>query len=179
MTGSKPPGWKGWHLAILRTDNQTPFNAPYLSIAWTEYSEQEGTNRQLPGNSGEIRNLYSFTNAISIFFIHESGKCFRYHPVQIGEPRFGGSRPGNDHEVEDKRPFRKSPSHRFPQTPPDPVSDHRTAGFFAYGESEPAEFELARQGVYHKIPGRKPPAGFENPSKVPLLYKRTVPLLTG
>jgi hypothetical protein len=110
---------------------------------------------------GEIKNLYSFTIAISIFFIHESGKCFRYHTVQVGELRFGSRGPGNDHDVEAKGPFCQSPSHRFPQTPSDPVSDHCVAGFFANGESEPAECVLARQGVYHKKPGRKPPAGFE------------------
>ena len=67
-TGSYPPGLKGWQRHIRLTANHPPRAAPYLSIAWYAYSEQEGTNRQAGGNAGDTNFLYALINRISKFF---------------------------------------------------------------------------------------------------------------
>ena len=53
-TGSYPPGWKGWHRAIRRTDSQLPRPAPCMASASAAYALQLGANRQRWPNSGLI-----------------------------------------------------------------------------------------------------------------------------
>lgn len=84
-TGSNPPGWKGWHFAILLTPNHTPFKAPYLSIALIMYSEQEGTNRQqgIFPLDNTWYSLMSPTNALFTLTICSSSAVFHNHSSRL------------------------------------------------------------------------------------------------
>ncbi len=57
LTGSYPPGWKGWQRRSLRSPIQPPRRAPYRSTASSVYSEQVGTKRHAGGSKGEMNAL--------------------------------------------------------------------------------------------------------------------------
>jgi hypothetical protein len=44
----------GLHRSSLHIESIVPFNAPYFSNAWYEYSEQLGMKRQDGGRKGDI-----------------------------------------------------------------------------------------------------------------------------
>jgi hypothetical protein len=161
----------GLHLATLLTERQDPFSAPYFFSASIEYSEQEGTNLQLPGRTGEIRYLYNLTIAISSTFIRKSGKYFGYNPVYVSEIRVRGSGPCDDHDVILKRHLSQPSSHGLPQATFYPVSRHCVTCFSADGKSEPAEVEPARQNVNHEVLGGISAAGLKDPFKIPFFDK--------
>jgi hypothetical protein len=142
-----------------------------------EYSEQEGTNLQLPGRIGEMRYLYNFTIAISSIFIRKSGKCFGYNAVQVGKFRDGCSCPRYDHDVIFQRLIGQVPSYRLPQSTFYSVSRHCVTGFFADGKSESAEIELPGQCVNHEVFRRKSAAGLKDPFKIPFFDERMEKLL--
>ena len=57
--GSWPNAPNGWHRARRRRPSHVPRIAPWVTTAWDMYSEQDGSNRQLPVNSGDRTALYA------------------------------------------------------------------------------------------------------------------------
>ncbi len=53
FTGSYPPGWKGWHLAMRTTVIRMAVSTDFFSKASIAYSEQVGTKRHAGGQRGD------------------------------------------------------------------------------------------------------------------------------